>query len=465
MQPTYKLTVAVPVYNTARYLKETLICIENQSFGIENMEVILVNDGSTDSSAEICRDFQRNHMENVRYVEFAKNQGVSHVKNTALDMAKGTYITFWDSDDLWSLNAMEEAVAFLDAHETEIDMVSCNINYFDSYSHSHILNFAVTENMIIDIQKAHQRIRTSGAACVMQLNAAKKCRFDESQTRWEDAKHINQILLQKKKYGMLAEVQFYYRRRRENDSATQTHGEDKQYYLYDLKAFFQGVYKESLKQCGTFIPMMQYLMAYTLGYFFAETVSILNEKEHRQYDAVCKKILSVIDDCHIKEISNANSYVRAAMLSVKHDLGMEPEINQWQQKEQESQWNWMRMARTKANYDVLKQWFLLKKKNKTVLSYFEKNGYARIAVYGLSDLGKYLVEELAESSVKVVYGIDRRAKKMTAEFPIFTIEDMFPEVDVIIVTAVYFFDEIDIQLRNKLNCPIVSLEDVLYTIE
>lgn len=465
MQSTCKLTVAVPIYNTARYLKETLICIKNQSFGIENMEVILINDGSTDSSAKICRDFQKNHMENVRYVELAKNQGVSHAKNTALDMAKGTYITFWDSDDLWSLNAMEEAVAFLDAHEMEIDMVSCNIEYFDSYSCPHILNFDVAKNVIIDIQKEYRKIRTGGSVCIIRTGAAKEHRFDESQACWEDAKYINQLLLRKKKYGMLANVRFYYRRRRENDSATQTHGKDKRYYLHDLGAFFQGVYEESVKQCGTFIPMMQYLMAYTLGYFFAETVEVLNEEERRQYDNVCKKILSEIENCYIKEIPNAGFCVKMAMLSAKHDLGMEQEILEWRQKEQEAQWNWSRIARTTANYNALKRWFFLKQKGKTVCAYFEENGYGRIAVYGLSDLGKYLLEELAESSVEVAYGIDRRAEKLTTGNSVFTIEDSLPEVDAIIVTAVYFFDEIDAKLRQKVSCPVISLEDVLYTIE
>ena len=109
-----KLTVAVPVFNMEPYLEETLICIEHQSIGMKNMEVILINDGSTDASDSICRGFQKKHEENVRYVAFLENQGVSFAKNVALDMAKGSYITFWDADDLWSLNAMEEAVAFFE---------------------------------------------------------------------------------------------------------------------------------------------------------------------------------------------------------------------------------------------------------------------------------------------------------------------------------------------------------------
>ena len=466
MQPTHKLTVAVSVYNTARYLEETFLCIENQSLGMENMEIILINDGSTDSSAEICRDFQKKHMENVCYVEFARNQGVRHAKNTALEMAKGSYITFWDSDDLWSLNAMEEAVAFLDMHEMEIDMVSCNIEYFESTSQPHVLNFDISEDMIIDIQKDYRKLRTAGTVCVIRTEEARRFRFDESQARWEDAKYINQLLLQKKKYGMLAGVRFYYRRRRHNDSATQTHRQDKRYYLHDLESFFYGVYEESMKQCGEFIPMMQYLTAYTLGYFFSEKTDILNKDEQCQYDAVRKKILSYIDVCYLKEIPNVDFLNRWKMLSFKYGLDMEGEIDQRRQKEREAQWNQTRIVRNSVNYNILKRWFTLKQQNKTVRTYFEQSGYQQIAIYGMSDLGKILLEELEGSSyVQVIYGIDKRAEKLTVGIPVLMPEDTLPETDVIVVTAIYYFREIDDLLRKKVTCPVVSLEDVLYTVE
>lgn len=473
MQPTCKLTIAVPVYNTARYLKELFLCIENQTLGMENMEIILVNDGSADSSAEICRAFWKNHTERVRYLEYDDNQGVSHARNEALDRAEGKYITFWDSDDLWSPNAMEKAVAFLDAHEAEADLVSCNIEYFESTSQPHILNFAVEEDFLVDIRGDYQRIRTSGSACVMRTEAAKRFRFDEKQTRWEDAKYINQLLLQKKTYGMLSGIKYYYRRRRSSDSATQLHERDKQNYLYDLGAFFDGIYEESLRQCGELIPMMQYLLAYALGYFFLENASILNKEEHRRYDAVRRNILSHIDDRYLREIPNADSLTKWKMLSFKHSLGIEDELDALRTKRQEAQWNLTRIARNAANCNALKRWFELKCENKPLSPYFERNGYTRIAIYGMSDLGTYLLKELADSPVRVLYGIDRQAEKAAgklaagrwAGLPIRKPEDTLPEADAIIVTAVYFFSEIDEQLRQKVTCPVISLEDVLYTIE
>lgn len=465
MNKIRKLTVAVPVFNMAPYLEETLICIENQTIGMENMEVILINDGSTDASDRICRSFQKKHVENVRYVELPENRGVSHAKNTALDMAGGACITFWDADDLWSLNAMEEAVTFLDAHKEEIDMVSSNIEYFESSSRPHVLNFNVTRNAIIDIQKDYEKIRTVGPACVMRTESARQYRFDEFQARWEDARYMNQLLLRKRNYGMLANVQFYYRRRKSNNSATQSHSKDKRCYLYDLKSFFDGIYEESLKQCGEFLPMMQYLTAYTLGYYFAETAEILTAEEKRQYEEICRNILSHIEDRYLREIPNADMMVKWKLLAARHRLGIEQEIEQWQEEKGRQQWNEVRLARITMNHNVMKRWFVLKCQGKMLSPYFEKNGYQRVAVYGLSDLGMYLLEELKGTSVDVVYGIDKRAKRLKAELPVLTPEEMLPEVDVIIVTAVYFFSEIDMLLRGRVSCPVISLEDVLYTIE
>lgn len=152
-------------------------------------------------------------------------------------------------------------------------------------------------------------------------------------------------------------------------------------------------------------------------------------------------------------------------MSFKYDLGFEEEIDQWQQNEQKAQRNQISVARTTANYNVLKRWFALKQQNKRICTYFEKNGYERIAIYGMSDLGMYLYTELADSSIQTLYAIDRRAEKLKMGFPILTIEDFLPEVDIIIVTAVYFFKEIDEVLRNKVICPVISLEDVLYSFE
>ena len=111
---------------------------------------------------------------------------------------------------------------------------------------------------------------------------------------------------------------------------------------------------------------------------------------------------------------------------------------------------------------MMNQWVRVKQEGKSVASYFEKNKYKNIAIYGMSFAGETLLKELKRSEVQVKYGIDKNAKGIYADVDLVTLEDPFDEVDVIVVTAITFFDDIKRELSKKLECPIISLEEILY---
>lgn len=115
-------------------------------------------------------------------------------------------------------------------------------------------------------------------------------------------------------------------------------------------------------------------------------------------------------------------------------------------------------------FRMMVQWTQVKQEGKNLAAYFEKEGYKKIAIYGMGDAGKTLISELRDTGVEIAYGIDRRADSLYADIDIFTLEDSLEEVDAIVVTAVTFFDEIEEQLSERVNCPIISLEDILYEI-
>lgn len=123
---------------------------------------------------------------------------------------------------------------------------------------------------------------------------------------------------------------------------------------------------------------------------------------------------------------------------------------------------WGYSAKHLALFQLMNQWVQLKQEGKKLASYFEKYGYKKIAVYGMSYAGETLLNELKETEVQVVYGIDQKADEIYSEVKIFTVNDELPSVDVIVVTAITFFDEIEEQLHEKMECPIISLEDIVY---
>lgn len=114
-----------------------------------------------------------------------------------------------------------------------------------------------------------------------------------------------------------------------------------------------------------------------------------------------------------------------------------------------------------ALYLMMNQWVKVKQEGKSLVSYFEQKGYREIAVYGMSYAGATLIRELEGTNIRVKYGIDTRAVHIYADMEVVIPDDVNEEVDAIVVTPITFFDEIEIKLSAKVNCPIISLEDIL----
>ena len=117
-----------------------------------------------------------------------------------------------------------------------------------------------------------------------------------------------------------------------------------------------------------------------------------------------------------------------------------------------------------ALFLMMNQWVKIKQEGKNLASYFDKRDYKRIAIYGMSYVGETLIDELQCTDITIAYGIDKNAASICADVDIVSMEDVFGEVDAVVVTAITYFDEIEEKLSEKLDCPILSLEDILYEI-
>ena len=121
--PTPLVSIIMPVYNVEAFLEEAVESARAQSW--QHWELILINDGSTDRTAEICRSFSDTR---IRYVENDNNMGVLRTRNRALEFANGDYIAWLDADDVAAPDKLEKQVAFLEANP---DYVMCGTRHVD----------------------------------------------------------------------------------------------------------------------------------------------------------------------------------------------------------------------------------------------------------------------------------------------------------------------------------------------
>lgn len=104
------VSIIMPSYNTGRFIAETINSVLAQTY--ENWEIIIVDDCSTDNTDEIVAEYLRD--ERIRYFKNEKNSGAAVSRNRALREARGEWIAFLDSDDLWSPDKLEKQVGFME---------------------------------------------------------------------------------------------------------------------------------------------------------------------------------------------------------------------------------------------------------------------------------------------------------------------------------------------------------------
>ncbi len=120
-----KISIIVPIYNAEKYLSKSIESLIHQT--LNEIEIILVDDGSKDKSADICKEYAKRD-ERIKVI-IKENEGQAKARNTALEIAKGKYIMFLDSDDMYEKDACE--VMYNLAEEKQADYVSANYIMID----------------------------------------------------------------------------------------------------------------------------------------------------------------------------------------------------------------------------------------------------------------------------------------------------------------------------------------------
>jgi len=137
-----KVSVLVPVYNAASFLRTTISSVLNQTFS--DFELILLNDCSTDNSEEIISEF---HDERIRYYKNKSNLGISPTRNKLMELARGEYLAVLDNDDVCRQDRLEKQVKYMDSHK-DISIVGSYFELFDSTKRSFLRRFILSLGIV-----------------------------------------------------------------------------------------------------------------------------------------------------------------------------------------------------------------------------------------------------------------------------------------------------------------------------
>lgn len=313
----YKFSIVMAVYNVEHYIEKSIQSIIDQDIGFkENVQLILINDGSTDNSSNICEKYEKLYENNIVYLK-KDNGGVSSARNLGLQYVKGKYVNFLDSDDLLSENTCKLVYDFFEDNYNNIDIISIPIIFFEGKQGNHPLNYKFNDNRIINVKKSYSYIQLSSSSSFIKSSAVKNRMFDEKLKYGEDAKLVSEIILEKFCYGVVSQAKYLYRIRKQSQSAIQTAKSKSEWYMPTLEKFHFGLIDYVLNKYKYVPKYIQYLLMYDIQWRLNTENTILNEEELIKYKKFLGKILKYIDSDIIYCQKNINMEYKKYALYLK----------------------------------------------------------------------------------------------------------------------------------------------------
>lgn len=226
MAENINVSIILPVYNVEKYLRECLESAINQTLG--SIEIIAVNDGSTDNSLEILKEYQQKG--NIKIIN-QKNKGLSEARNSGLKEAKGEYIYFLDSDDYIDINSMK--YCYTKCKENKLDIINFDaisfkdnknskVNLDEDYDRSNLIN---SNNVYIGEDYYNYLIKNNAYRQPVWLNMySRKFLIENNLTFYPGLIHEDELFTKlaylKCKRIMYIAKTFFFRRVRENSIMT-----------------------------------------------------------------------------------------------------------------------------------------------------------------------------------------------------------------------------------------------------
>ncbi len=227
-----KISIIIPVYNSEKYLEQCLDSVINQS--LKDIEIICINDGSTDESYQILEDYSKK--DNRIIIISQDNQGISVARNQGIKKAVGEYIAFLDSDDYMALDYCEKL--YNRGKETNSDIVVCE-NIYSIRKKKIRLFLKMDKNIETCSLKEKFECLYLPDFCYVWNKIYKRESIKNIQFKgmyWEDIYYTCEVLELCNKLSVATGASYYYRFN--NNSVSRTYSNAHMYFYYKALAFF-----------------------------------------------------------------------------------------------------------------------------------------------------------------------------------------------------------------------------------
>lgn len=317
----FLFSVIIAAHNSDLYLKKAVDSIINQSLGFEkNIQIIIVNDGSTDNTEEICLKYRVKYPQNIKYISTKSSFGPAHARNQGLKEVQGKYVNFLDSDDFITPNTFKDVYHFFEGHYNEIDIVSIPIYYFGAKKGNHPLNFKFKRTRVVDLIKQPDFIQLSAPSSFFKAEAIKNIKFNVKLQTAEDAFFVNQVLLDKLKLGLVKKGAYYYRKYEAKNSLLDYSSNTKHFYTTRLEYFHFKLIECSKNRYGKVLKFIQYTLMYDLQWLFKikKVDFVLSYDEIKELYINLIFILQNIDDDVIYNQKNIQNQLKTHIFFLKY---------------------------------------------------------------------------------------------------------------------------------------------------
>ena len=300
----HRITVIVPVYNAEKHLKECLNSIVCQSY--KNIEILLIDDGSTDNSSKICDDFA--NKDNRIVVIHKANEGVSVARNTGIEQASGKYITFVDADDYLEEFFIENLYRV--AESTSASIITDDFYYV--YENGKKKNCCFDINQTLDSNVVQKKFLSSQInfgyiwGKFFETTLVKKIKFEEYRVA-EDQLFIYNCLKNIEKVSFTNKSIYYYR---QNENSVMHKNDIK---LYDMVKVAKRIFEDS----STEIKDISLCLLMTNAiYTYCRIKKIGAVKE-------CKECIHIIKQHRKKILFSKNAPLKTKLACFMSYFGME----------------------------------------------------------------------------------------------------------------------------------------------